>query len=208
MSAILREEPALLPSTPDSPPALAQIVRRCLEKSPVERFQSARDLRFALQESLRGSDAEAMAPAARWPTRGILWVALAGLLLLALWLVRTFRPAPRLTEESAVAVHSLAVLPLENLSNDPEQEYFADGMTEALLTDLARLGAVRVVSRTSVMRYKRSQRPRPDHGPAHPRGDRPPPLGRELRAGRERHPEPPAGDRARGRRCDPHPVER
>ncbi|HEY7368918.1 MAG TPA: serine/threonine-protein kinase, partial [Thermoanaerobaculia bacterium] len=162
MSAILREEPALLPSAPDFPPALAQIVRRCLEKSPVERFQSARDLRFALQESLRGSDTEAKAPPASRPTRGILWVALAGLLLLALWLVRTFTPAPRLTEESAVAVHSLAVLPLENLSNDPEQEYFADGMTEALLTDLARLGAVRVVSRTSIMRYKRSQRPLPE----------------------------------------------
>ena len=54
----------------------------------------------------------------------------------------------------ADAIHSLAVLPLEDLSHDPAQEYFADGLTEALITDLAKLGSVRVVSRTSVMRYK------------------------------------------------------
>jgi TolB-like protein/Flp pilus assembly protein TadD len=51
-------------------------------------------------------------------------------------------------------IESLAVLPLENLSNDPEQEYFADGLTEALITTLAKVGELRVVSRTSVMRYK------------------------------------------------------
>jgi TolB-like protein/Tfp pilus assembly protein PilF len=48
------------------------------------------------------------------------------------------------------------VIPLENLSGDPEQEYFADGMTDALITDLAKMGSVRVTSRTSVMRYKRT----------------------------------------------------
>jgi TolB-like protein/Flp pilus assembly protein TadD len=49
---------------------------------------------------------------------------------------------------------SLAVLPLENLSRDPEQEYFAEGLTEALITTLAKIGDLRVVSRTSVMQYK------------------------------------------------------
>jgi TolB-like protein/DNA-binding winged helix-turn-helix (wHTH) protein/tetratricopeptide (TPR) repeat protein len=49
---------------------------------------------------------------------------------------------------------SIAVLPLENLSNDPAQEYFADGMTDELITDLAQLGSLRVISRTSVMHYK------------------------------------------------------
>jgi TolB-like protein/Tfp pilus assembly protein PilF len=51
-------------------------------------------------------------------------------------------------------VRSLAVLPLENLSGDPGQEYFADGMTDALITDLAKISALRVISRTSVMQYK------------------------------------------------------
>ena len=52
-------------------------------------------------------------------------------------------------------IRSIAVLPLENLSRDPEQEYFADGMTDELITTLAQMGTVRVVSRTSVMRYKK-----------------------------------------------------
>src|SRR5437667_6091555 len=51
-------------------------------------------------------------------------------------------------------VRSLAVLPLENLSRDPEQEYFAEGLTEALITTLAKIGELRVVSRTSAMQYK------------------------------------------------------
>ena len=51
-------------------------------------------------------------------------------------------------------IESLAVLPLENLSHDPEQEYFVDGLTEALITSLAKISALRVVSRTSAMRYK------------------------------------------------------
>jgi TolB-like protein/Flp pilus assembly protein TadD len=53
-----------------------------------------------------------------------------------------------------VKIQSLAVLPLENLSKDPEQEYFADGMTDELITDLAKIGSMRVISRSSVMRYK------------------------------------------------------
>ena len=52
------------------------------------------------------------------------------------------------------SIQSLAVLPLENLSRDPEQEYFADGLTEALITGLAKISALRVISRTSAMQYK------------------------------------------------------
>jgi len=56
-------------------------------------------------------------------------------------------------------IHSLAVLPLDNLSGDTNQEYFADGMTDELITDLAKIGSIRVISRTSIMHYKRARRP-------------------------------------------------
>jgi TolB-like protein len=58
-------------------------------------------------------------------------------------------------------IPSLVVLPLENLSGDPEQEYFADGMTEALITSLAKISALRVVSRTTAMHYKGTRQPLP-----------------------------------------------
>ncbi len=60
------------------------------------------------------------------------------------------------------AIHSLAVLPLENLSGDKEQEYFADGMTDELITELGKIGALRVISRTSVMQYKAMRKPLSD----------------------------------------------
>jgi TolB-like protein/DNA-binding winged helix-turn-helix (wHTH) protein/tetratricopeptide (TPR) repeat protein len=61
------------------------------------------------------------------------------------WVARRWLPPPQIS--------ALAVMPLENLSRDPEQQYFADGLTDALITDLAKAGTVRVVSRTSVTRY-------------------------------------------------------
>ncbi len=65
---------------------------------------------------------------------------------------------------AVVAVQSVAVLPFANLSNDPEQEYFADGMTEELISQLAQVKALRVISRTSAMRYKQTQKPLPEIG--------------------------------------------
>ncbi len=58
-------------------------------------------------------------------------------------------------------IESIAVLPLANLSGDPEQEYFADGMTDALIAELGQIGSLRVISRTSVMQYKGAKRPLP-----------------------------------------------
>ncbi|HEV8075621.1 MAG TPA: tetratricopeptide repeat protein [Candidatus Acidoferrum sp.] len=59
-------------------------------------------------------------------------------------------------------IQSIAVLPLVNLSNDVNQDYFADGMTEALTTDLGKISALRVISRTSVMQYKGTKKPLPE----------------------------------------------
>ena len=64
-----------------------------------------------------------------------------------------------LQRPSPIRIHSLAVLPLENLSGDLEQEYFADGMTAELITELGKISSIRVISRTSVMRYKGIRRP-------------------------------------------------
>ncbi len=67
-----------------------------------------------------------------------------------------------LGEWSSPRIQSLVVLPLENLSNDPEQEYFADGMTDQLITNLAQISALKVISRTSAMRYKGTKKSLPE----------------------------------------------
>jgi len=63
---------------------------------------------------------------------------------------------------TVAGVRSIAVLPLENLSHDPEQEYFADGMTEALINNLSRIAGLRVISRTTMMQYKTTHKSLPD----------------------------------------------
>jgi TolB-like protein len=70
---------------------------------------------------------------------------------------------PRPTAPPARAeIKSLAVLPLDNLSQDPAQEYFADGMTDELIARLSKISALRVISRTSAMRYKGSKKALPE----------------------------------------------
>jgi len=66
-----------------------------------------------------------------------------------------------LTRNAAPVIRSLAVLPLQSLSADPAQEYFTEGMTDALITDLAQISALKVVSRTTVMRYQGTSEPLP-----------------------------------------------
>ena len=93
------------------------------------------------------------------PTLFILLAALA-LVALALWYGLARRrvfPAP--ASLSSTPIRSLAVLPLQNLSGDNDQEYFAQGMTDELITDLGQMSALRVISRTSVMQYKGTAKP-------------------------------------------------
>jgi len=67
-----------------------------------------------------------------------------------------------LGKPAAPQIHSLVVLPLQNLSPDPAQEYFSDGMTDALITDLAQIGSLKVISRTSSMQYKQTKKSLPE----------------------------------------------
>jgi TolB-like protein len=68
----------------------------------------------------------------------------------------------RLRGSAAPQIHSLAVLPLRNLSSDPNQEYFSDGLTDELITDLAQIGSLKVISHTSTMQYKDAKKPLPE----------------------------------------------
>jgi TolB-like protein/DNA-binding winged helix-turn-helix (wHTH) protein len=88
------------------------------------------------------------APNSRMPRRRVLAVG-GGLAAVASLAVgyRLLRPSPR-------RIESIAVLPLENLSGNPAQEYFSDGMTDELIGEIARIGSLRVISRTSIMQYK------------------------------------------------------
>jgi TolB-like protein/DNA-binding winged helix-turn-helix (wHTH) protein len=84
------------------------------------------------------------------------WYALGGctaiILAVAVWIIQR-------QHQIIAPIHSLAVIPLDNLSGDPGQEYFADGMTDELITMLAKNSTLRIVSRTSVMQYKGAHRP-------------------------------------------------
>ena len=95
----------------------------------------------------------------RWPARRVMgalaFALVLSLAILAVWLSRSRDRAP-------TGIRSLAVLPLDNLSGDASQDYFADGMTDELITDLAQIRALRVISRTSVMAYKHARKPLPE----------------------------------------------
>src|SRR5215471_14090254 len=91
-----------------------------------------------------------------FPVLGVA-VLIAGALLFDAAGIRT-----RILAERVPTIRSIAVLPLENLSGDASQEYFVDGMTDALITDLAQISDLKVISRTSVMQYKGARKPLPE----------------------------------------------
>jgi TolB-like protein/DNA-binding winged helix-turn-helix (wHTH) protein/Flp pilus assembly protein TadD len=92
--------------------------------------------------------------ATRWVIGALALFIIISLSILSVWRFRS--PAP-----ASAGIRSIAVLPLENLSGDASQNYFADGMTDELITDLAQISALRVISRTSVMVYKGAGKPLP-----------------------------------------------
>lgn len=96
----------------------------------------------------------------RTTSRATLIAALVAIVVVAAALIVV--PALSHRSDAVPLVRSIAVLPLDNFSGDPAQEYFVDGMTDELITDLAKIGALRVISRTSVMRYKGTKKGLPE----------------------------------------------
>jgi len=108
-----------------------------------------------------GANEVAAAPSRRsWVPWAVVVVVVVLIALAAIFDVGELRS--RLRSSAAPQIRSLAVLPLQNLSDDPSQEYFSEGMTDSLITDLAQIGSLKVISRTSSIQYKQTSKSLPE----------------------------------------------
>jgi TolB-like protein/Flp pilus assembly protein TadD len=158
MASIMRDEPAELSQSGRSiPVALDHIVRHCLEKDRDSRFQSARDIAFALSEASGATSAitsgsQAAAPASR--RKSGVWIAVAAAVVLAaagLLLSKRMRTG----SSAAPGAKRVVVLPFENLGAS-EDDYFADGIADQIRGKLASVPGVEVIARASSTPYKKT----------------------------------------------------
>jgi len=162
---IAERDPAPLARSQPRAGSLQPIVTKTLAKDRNDRYQTAEqalvDLKNAKRALELGTDhGSHNRLGVLTKTRSVTALAIAavviGVVALAIWFTRQPK-TPKLA--TAKPVHSLAVLPMQNFSGDPAQDYFADGMTETLISGLAKVGSLRVISRTSVVQFKGSQKP-------------------------------------------------
>ncbi len=153
--AILSQDPAPLTRYVDNVPEVLQhTVKKMLAKEADRRYQLIHDVRTNLEQVLSQT-----APSQRGePSLGrgdrVLWRAVAMLVVFVMVFIGWWLFRGETTVVAPEQITSIAVLPLDNLMGDSEQEYFVEGMHEALITNLSKIGALKVISRTSVIRYK------------------------------------------------------
>ena len=160
--AILHEEPESVPALrSEVPDELARVVEKLLRKDPEVRYQRAQNVLVDIRLMASAADTRKVADRGfanpRLLRRRVVMAAGVGLLLLVFAVLgRVLIPGGR------ESIGSIAVLPLANLHGDSDHAYLADGMTDELIDRLGRIEALRVISRTSVMRYKESDKSLPE----------------------------------------------
>jgi TolB-like protein len=150
--SILEREPDYEALPHRTPLQLRRLIQQCLNKDRDARFGDISEARSLLEEGRERPRRPAV-------TRRGLAIASAIVMAAAVSVAFNAGGLRDLWFAGSPRIRSIAVLPLANLSGSPDQEYFSDGMTESLITDLARIGALKVISRTSVMRYKGTKQP-------------------------------------------------
>lgn len=142
---------------PDLPAPLDCMITRALEKNRDQRYQSAADIRNQAEALLRQIESGRFSTTGtpRLSRRRAL-VGAGGLAAIALGINLTRSGGRRRSQLGSNAISSLAVLPLENSSGDSRQDYIAEGVTDQLISNLARMDTLRVISRSSITRYRRT----------------------------------------------------
>ncbi len=140
------------------PLELERVVNKCLEKNPDERYQTASDLIADLKHLQRMTSQpvqQTTEKKAKPSTKKKRWAVIAALLVIVIGLVIIFKPFSREPEKNR---KSIAVLPFKNMSDSKEDEYFSDGITEDIITQLTYIAELKVISRTSIMQYKNTSK--------------------------------------------------